>query len=63
MDERTPIQQAAKRVYDALVDVDRRLFELDRLAKGAPELNGMQSRIEALYSKIGLLMHEDDCDE
>lgn len=57
---RTPVQVAAKRVYEALEDVDRLLFDLDRIANHPNELNGVQSRLEALYSKIGLLMHDDD---
>jgi hypothetical protein len=68
--ERTPVQRAAKRVYDSLVDAQSYCIDLSKLSNPAqaracsPALlaNRLDRDIEYAIKKIVELMHEDDCE-
>lgn len=60
--QRTPLQIAAKRVYDALLDAERYLQQLHSLDTSINYVNRTMIRIDASCADIAMLMHEGDCE-
>lgn len=63
--KRTPVQQAAKRVYDALLDAQRsatHLFQHDLERNQRHIARKLEERIEQAFWPLSSLMHEDDCE-
>jgi hypothetical protein len=63
MTERTELQKSAKRVYDALVDVEyeaRRMYQHDPSVAQQAQIAVTQLAIEHAFDCVTKLMHEED---
>lgn len=67
MTDRTPLQAAAKRVYDALTDAQSYCLDMQIDAKGGTGTDlqfcyRLEQDIERLFQTLQHLMHQDDCE-
>lgn len=61
MSDRTPIQIAAKRLYDALDKAQSLAGELIEVSGHKRELYAVEHDIERAFDNFVCLLHEDDC--
>jgi hypothetical protein len=63
--DRTPLQSAAKRVYEALCDAQEYARDAMPLCSETSERHfcrRIETDIERLFQPVAHLMHEDDCE-
>ncbi len=62
-DERTPLQIAAKRVWESLLDASGHLSDLREVDDGNEPFNRVERQLERVFESLAEYMHEDDCHE
>ena len=61
MSERTPLQEAAKRVWESLLDAEGHLSDLRNVDGGDDPYHSVSRRLEYVFEELAEFMHEDDC--
>lgn len=63
MSERTPLQYAAKRVWEALLDAEGHLSDLRNVDGGEDAHCSVSRRLGYVFEELAEYMHEDDCND
>ena len=63
MAERTPLQEAAKRVWESLQIAEGHLYDLREVEGGEDAFDCVRRRLDYCFEQLADFMHEDDCDD